>query len=166
MGACLLTVASHKGVMLIIDPMQLHTWLICSYLVEVIADGENLGKVQFISYCDTVKDVVEEFMDDKDVKEDLNVELTQKFSPKFKEFARIRNDAVLADGNILRAVFCSSSDHGNPPAPGIQLIITIALQQCRVSSSALGGRGSFPPPKHLPLIKLSVLILTNNTFVP
>ena len=30
----------------------------CSYLVEVIADGENLGKVQFISYFDTVKDVV------------------------------------------------------------------------------------------------------------
>ena len=36
------------------------------------------------------------------MKEDLNVELTdytlkrvEKFSPKFKEFARIRNDAVL-----------------------------------------------------------------------
>ena len=40
----------------------------CSYLVEVIADGENLGKVQFISYFDTVKDVVEEFMDDNDVR--------------------------------------------------------------------------------------------------
>ena len=94
----------------------------CSYLVEVIADGENLGKVQFLSYFDTLKDVVDEFIDDKDVKEDLNVELkdytlkrVEKFSSKFKDFARIRNDSVLADGDILRAIFCSS-DHGNPPS--------------------------------------------------
>ena len=97
----------------------------CNYLVEVIADGENLGKVQFLTYFDTLKDVVDEFIDDKDVKEDLNVELkeytlkrVEKFSSKFKDFARIRNDSVLADGDILRAVFCSS-DHGNPPSGNV-----------------------------------------------
>ena len=41
--------------------------------MEVIADGENLGKVQFLSYSDTVKDVVDEFIDDKDVMEDLRL---------------------------------------------------------------------------------------------
>lgn len=90
-----------------------------SYLVEVIADGENLGKVQFLSYFDTLKDVVDEFIDDQDVKENLNVDLKEytlkrieKFSSKFKDFARARNDS---DGDILRAVF-SSTNHGNPPS--------------------------------------------------
>lgn len=93
-----------------------------SYLVEIIADGENLGKVQFLSYFDTLKEVVDEFIDDKDVKEDIDVELkeytlkrVEKFSSKFKDFVRIRNDSVLADGDILRAIF-SSSGHGNPPS--------------------------------------------------
>lgn len=93
-----------------------------SYLVEVIADGENLGKVQFPSYLDTLKDVLDEFIDDQEVKEDLNVELkeytlkrVEKFSSKFEDFARARNDSVLSDGDILRAVF-SSTNHGNPPS--------------------------------------------------
>jgi hypothetical protein len=93
-----------------------------SYLVEVVADGENLGKIQFLSFFDTLKEVVDEFIDDRDVKEDINVELkeytlkrVEKFSSKFKDFVRIRSDSVLADGDVLRAVF-SSSDHasGNP----------------------------------------------------
>jgi hypothetical protein len=93
-----------------------------SYLVEVVADGENLGKIQFLSFFDTLKEVVDEFIDDRDVKEDINVELmeytlkrVEKFSSKFKDFVRIRNDSVLADGDVLRAVF-RSSDHGNPPS--------------------------------------------------
>ena len=65
---------------------------------------------------------MDEFIDDKDVKEDLNVELkeytlkrVEKFSSKFKDFVRIRNDSVLSDGDVLRAAFCSS-DHGTPPS--------------------------------------------------
>ena len=65
---------------------------------------------------------------------DYTLERVEKFSPKFKKFARIRNDAVLADGDILRAVFCSSSDHGNQPAPGIKIAYNDELRymQCCV----------------------------------
>lgn len=91
-----------------------------SYLVEVVADGENLGKIQFLSFFDTLKEVVDEFINDRDVKEDINLELkeytlkrVEKFSSKFKDFVRIRSDSTLEDGDVLRAVFYSS-DHGNP----------------------------------------------------
>ena len=40
----------------------------CSYLIEVIADEENLGKVQFLSCFDTVDQVVEDFAHDRDVR--------------------------------------------------------------------------------------------------
>ena len=106
----------------------------CSYLVEVITDEENLGKVQFLSYFDILKEVMEEFISDQDVQEDLNVELkkyhlkrVEKFSPKFNNFTRIRTDSVLLDGDILRAIFSSSHGH-SPPGNPWQLLPTIIFK--------------------------------------
>ena len=94
----------------------------CNYLIEVIADEENLGKVQFLSCFDTVDQVVEDFAHDRDVQEDLGIQLqdyhlkrVDKFSPKFGDYVRIRNDSVLSDGDMFRTIFFSGSgkSHGN-----------------------------------------------------
>ena len=57
---------------------------------------------------------MEDFTHDRDVQEDLGIQLqnyhlkkVDKFSPKFGDYVRIRNDSVLSDSDMLRAIFFS-----------------------------------------------------------
>ena len=87
----------------------------CSYLIEVILDGESEGKLPFDCNSTVACDVFEKFSSDAEVSSELGVDLVsltlkrmEKFSAKFGDWMRTKQNAILCDGDRLRFVIESN----------------------------------------------------------
>lgn len=88
----------------------------CSYLIELVLDGESEGKIPFDSKSTTACDVIEEFLSNEEIASDFGVDLQsvtvkrmEKFSAKFEDWIRVRTNAIVCDGDSLRVVAESNS---------------------------------------------------------
>ena len=82
-------------------------------LVEPVVDGESEGSLAFTSTAYTAKDAIEEFLQDQEIAEELQVDLKAmtcnrieryRFNEKHNMFIRIKGSTALGDNERLRVI--------------------------------------------------------------